>query len=339
MASRLQQLQSKACQASKFVAKHGTAYYKQLLEQNKQYIQEPPTVEKCNELSKQLFYTRLASIPGRSESFWKELDYVKNLWKNRQELKVEDAGIAALFGLECFAWFCAGEIVGRGFTFTGYYAQSIERIPRWQRTSECLEGRSGNFIIPPSGLPRSIEKRCWTKFYDDVNHKCNSRKKKKKVYIGRRIGDKMLPGAVVPARARLIATFAFIFAFLTVFADSVTNDSQVKCSRTCIAENCNSVGIRYGKYCGVGWSGCPGEKPCDDLDACCKIHDECVEKKGLINVKCHEKFKSCIKKVQKSGKVGFSCNCPIETAVPTMMQGMDMAILLSRLGSTKLDEL
>ncbi|GFZ00520.1 mitochondrial ATP synthase subunit G protein [Actinidia rufa] len=61
------------------------------------------------------------SIPGRYELFWKELDYVKNLWKNRPDLKVEDAGIAALFGLECFAWYCAGEIVGRGFTFTGYY--------------------------------------------------------------------------------------------------------------------------------------------------------------------------------------------------------------------------
>lgn len=44
-----------------------------------------------------------------------------------------------------------------------------------------------------------------------------------------------------------------------------------------------AVGIRYGKYCGVGWSGCPGEKPCDDLDACCKIHDECVEKKGTVS--------------------------------------------------------
>ncbi|XAR53418.1 hypothetical protein NMG60_11021963 [Bertholletia excelsa] len=121
MASKLQQLQSKASQASQFVAKHGTAYYKQLMEQNKQHVQEPPTVEKCNLLAKQLFYTRLASIPGRYESFWKELDYLKHIWKNRQELKVEDAGIAALFGLECFAWFCAGEIVGRGFTITGYY--------------------------------------------------------------------------------------------------------------------------------------------------------------------------------------------------------------------------
>ncbi|KAF4371433.1 hypothetical protein CsatB_010382 [Cannabis sativa] len=121
MASKLRQLQSKACQASQFVSKHGSVYYKQLLEENKQYIQDPATVEKCNLLSKQLFYTRLASIPNRCESFKKELDYVKQMWKNRQELKVEDAGIAALFGLECFAWFCAGEIVGRGFTFTGYY--------------------------------------------------------------------------------------------------------------------------------------------------------------------------------------------------------------------------
>lgn len=61
------------------------------------------------------------SIPSRYESLLKEVDYIKHIWKNRQELKVEDAGIAALFGLECFAWFCAGEIVGRGFTFTGYY--------------------------------------------------------------------------------------------------------------------------------------------------------------------------------------------------------------------------
>lgn len=62
MASKLIQLQSKAGQATSFVAKHGTSYYKQLLEKNKQYIQEPATVEKCNELSKKLLYTRLARL-------------------------------------------------------------------------------------------------------------------------------------------------------------------------------------------------------------------------------------------------------------------------------------
>ncbi|KAA8534873.1 hypothetical protein F0562_029911 [Nyssa sinensis] len=121
MASKLHQLKSKACQASQFVAKHGNAYYKELLEQNKQYIQNPPTVETCDNLSKQLFYTRLASIPGRYEAFHKELNYVKDMWKNKKDLTVENGATAALFGLECFAWFCAGEIVGRGFTFTGYY--------------------------------------------------------------------------------------------------------------------------------------------------------------------------------------------------------------------------
>ena len=60
------------------------------------------------------------SIPGRCEAFNKEFDYVKHMWKNRKELKIEDAGIATLFRLECFAWFCAGEIIGRGFTFTHY---------------------------------------------------------------------------------------------------------------------------------------------------------------------------------------------------------------------------
>ncbi|XP_062090978.1 probable phospholipase A2 homolog 1 [Humulus lupulus] len=130
-------------------------------------------------------------------------------------------------------------------------------------------------------------------------------------------------------------TIVFVFVFLTVGARCSSNDSEVRCSRICVAQNCNSVGIRYGKFCGVGWTGCPGEKPCDDLDACCKIHDECVTKKGLTNIKCHEKFKRCIKKVHKSGKVGFSRDCPYETAVPTMVQGMDFAIMLSQFDNSR----
>uniref|UniRef100_A0A2P2JUT4 Uncharacterized protein n=1 Tax=Rhizophora mucronata TaxID=61149 RepID=A0A2P2JUT4_RHIMU len=70
MATKLAQLQSKACQASQFVAKHGRAYYKQLLEQNKQYVQEPPTAEKCNLLANQLFFTRLARLVGWFLYLW-----------------------------------------------------------------------------------------------------------------------------------------------------------------------------------------------------------------------------------------------------------------------------
>ncbi|KAM3299459.1 hypothetical protein ACQJBY_040777 [Aegilops geniculata] len=120
LGSKLAQLQAKACEATRFVARNGCAYHKTLMEKNKQFVVQPPTVEKCQELSKQLFYTRIASLPGRCEAFWKEADQVKQLWRNRKDLNVEHAGIMALFGLELYGWFCVGEIAGRGFTFTGY---------------------------------------------------------------------------------------------------------------------------------------------------------------------------------------------------------------------------
>uniref|UniRef100_A0A3Q7I4F7 Phospholipase A2 homolog 1 n=1 Tax=Solanum lycopersicum TaxID=4081 RepID=A0A3Q7I4F7_SOLLC len=171
----------------------------------------------------------------------------------------------------------------------------------------------------------------------------------------------MLHGDKSPMGKWVASSFILTILLFFSIAES-TNNSQVRCSKTCVAENCNcmsslsftllnsfshnayliyfffsAIGIRYGKYCGVGWSGCPGEKPCDDLDACCKIHDECVEKNGMTNVICHEKFKRCIKKVQKSGKAGFTRDCPYDVAVPTMVQGMDMAILFSQLGNSKLE--
>lgn len=62
MASKIPQLQSKVTQASEVVANNGASYYKLLMEQNKHYIQDPPTIEKCQSLAKQLFYTRLARL-------------------------------------------------------------------------------------------------------------------------------------------------------------------------------------------------------------------------------------------------------------------------------------
>uniref|UniRef100_J3LIR1 Uncharacterized protein n=1 Tax=Oryza brachyantha TaxID=4533 RepID=J3LIR1_ORYBR len=40
-----------------------------------------------------------------------------------------------------------------------------------------------------------------------------------------------------------------------------------------------------------------------------------------MSVKCHEKFKNCMRKVTKAGKVGFSKKCPYEMAMATMTQG------------------
>jgi hypothetical protein len=54
----------------------------------------------------------------------------------------------------------------------------------------------------------------------------------------------------------------------------------------------------------------------------------------MTNVKCHKKFKYCLVRKQKAGKVGFSKECPVSVAVPTMIRGMDLAILLKELGDT-----
>ncbi|KMZ61239.1 Phospholipase A(2) [Zostera marina] len=138
-------------------------------------------------------------------------------------------------------------------------------------------------------------------------------------------------GTVVCTPAITSSVFFLLFS-VVFFAHCAADQNQERCSRSCVAEGCDSVGIQYGKYCGVGWTGCLGEEPCDELDVCCRIHDNCVERNGMMSVKCHQKFKRCIKKVKKSGKIGFSKKCPYEIVIPTMIQGMDMAILFSQLG-------
>ncbi|XVF74441.1 hypothetical protein PTKIN_Ptkin13bG0110600 [Pterospermum kingtungense] len=121
MGSKFQQLQTKAVQVSQLVTKNGGSYYKDLMERNKRYIQEPSNIQTCQLLAKQLFYTRLASIPRRYDAFWKELESLKEFFKTKEAWSIENASMAALIGVECFAWFCGGEMIGRGFTLTGYH--------------------------------------------------------------------------------------------------------------------------------------------------------------------------------------------------------------------------
>lgn len=132
--------------------------------------------------------------------------------------------------------------------------------------------------------------------------------------------------AVAHVSAGLIA----ISLFLTI---AQCKDLE-RCSRTCVVKDCDAFSINYGKYCGIGHSGCPGEPPCDGLDACCKAHDECVGLKGLTNVGCHERMKRCLTRVKKSGEVGFSAECPVPTAAATMINGMNLAILFGQFGDS-----
>ncbi|WVZ13882.1 hypothetical protein V8G54_011448 [Vigna mungo] len=55
-----------------------------------------------------------------------------------------------------------------------------------------------------------------------------------------------------------------------------------ECSKQCESSFCSVPPLlRYGKYCGLLYSGCPDEKPCDGLDACCMKHDQCVQAKNI----------------------------------------------------------
>eukprot|EP00850_Spirogloea_muscicola_P019918 SM000202S05889 [mRNA] locus=s202:236865:242057:+ [translate_table: standard] len=61
MAAYVRQLQGQASRASSLAAHHGGAWYRQLLERNKQYIAPDPSPDKVQELSRQLLFTTLAS--------------------------------------------------------------------------------------------------------------------------------------------------------------------------------------------------------------------------------------------------------------------------------------
>ncbi|KQK22477.1 probable phospholipase A2 homolog 2 [Brachypodium distachyon] len=105
--------------------------------------------------------------------------------------------------------------------------------------------------------------------------------------------------------------------------------ASADCSRTCESKYCTVAPVmRYGKYCGILYSGCPGEKPCDALDACCMVHDHCVDANNndYLSTKCNENLLSCLDGVSTAGptfpgnkcgvgEVAFVIKGVIETAV------------------------
>ncbi|KAF7103778.1 hypothetical protein CFC21_104727 [Triticum aestivum] len=80
-------------------------------------------------------------------------------------------------------------------------------------------------------------------------------------------------------------------------------DDDQKCSRTCESAYCTGTLeaplMRYGKYCGVSYTGCPGEPPCDALDACCMLHDACIQTtEDYLNMWCNQSLLDCVATVR-----------------------------------------
>ncbi|KAF9679800.1 hypothetical protein SADUNF_Sadunf06G0052800 [Salix dunnii] len=116
-----------------------------------------------------------------------------------------------------------------------------------------------------------------------------------------------------------------------------TADSAISlgkgCSRKCESEFCSVPPfLRYGKYCGLLYSGCPGEKPCDGLDACCMKHDACIQAKNndYLSQECSQKFISCMNHFKAGARTFKGNKCKVNEVIEVISVVMEAALLAGR---------
>ncbi|KAH3760641.1 hypothetical protein Pelo_7516 [Pelomyxa schiedti] len=78
------------------------------------------------------------------------------------------------------------------------------------------------------------------------------------------------------------------------------------CSRKCA---CSVGGLvrEYGKFCSIGYFGCPGEQPCDALDLCCQMHDWCVTVESYTSCECGNMLHQCVTSLTEDDYLSSSC--------------------------------
>ncbi|KAG6386614.1 hypothetical protein SASPL_151782 [Salvia splendens] len=132
-----------------------------------------------------------------------------------------------------------------------------------------------------------------------------------------------------------------------------------ECSKTCESMFCDAAPfLRYGKYCGLLYTGCPGEKPCDRLDTCCMNHDQCISKMGskffnfvnylfdklikdrlfhliivddYLSQQCNKEFLKCVDSFKKSRAPSFKDNtCDVDDVIKSINNAMKAAIVAGR---------
>ncbi|XP_038878664.1 phospholipase A2-alpha [Benincasa hispida] len=130
--------------------------------------------------------------------------------------------------------------------------------------------------------------------------------------------------AFLPSRALNIGVQA-LDASITMSKD---------CSRKCESEFCSVPPLlRYGKYCGLLYSGCPGERPCDGLDACCMKHDACVVAKNddYLSQECSQSFINCMENFKRSKSAPFKGNkCEVDEVIDVISFVMEAALIAGR---------
>ncbi|KAM0827947.1 hypothetical protein ACQ4PT_067865 [Festuca glaucescens] len=89
--------------------------------------------------------------------------------------------------------------------------------------------------------------------------------------------------------------------------------------------------LRYGKYCGILYSGCPGERPCDPLDACCMRHDYCVQAKNdYLSTQCNESLLECLAELREGGGTFEGNKCMIDEVIDVITVVIEAAVVAGR---------
>ncbi|KAL2481878.1 Phospholipase A2-alpha [Abeliophyllum distichum] len=119
-----------------------------------------------------------------------------------------------------------------------------------------------------------------------------------------------------------------------IHADGGQLSLKKECSRTCESKFCGVPPfLRYGKYCGILYTGCPGEQPCDLLDACCMKHDHCIQIQGnYLSKQCNLEFLNCVARFVKSGAPTFKGNtCKVDEVIQVINKVMHTAIVAGKI--------
>ncbi|PWZ55306.1 Phospholipase A2 3 [Zea mays] len=89
--------------------------------------------------------------------------------------------------------------------------------------------------------------------------------------------------------------------------------------------------LRYGKYCGILYSGCPGEPPCDALDACCMHHDNCVQAKmDYLSTACNEALLDCLARLREGTSTFNGNKCMINEVIDVISLVIEAAVVAGR---------
>ncbi|KFK23208.1 hypothetical protein AALP_AAs65882U000100 [Arabis alpina] len=132
-----------------------------------------------------------------------------------------------------------------------------------------------------------------------------------------------------------IIPFSFLFVFSVSVVSALNLGYQSKdCSRKCESEFCLVPPfLRYGKYCGLMYSGCPGEIPCDGLDMCCMMHDNCIQSKNndYLSQECSKKFINCMDNFRDTKQPTFKGNeCNAKGVIQVISIVMEAAVFAGK---------